>query len=371
LVVAQLNDEFIKGLKELDISPFVNMANPLDLGYVATEEFRRVGLLADRCDVADIILLNIGDPVPEIAEVAKVLQENIRASIVVSYLGGGEEEKKGRLKMVENGIPVFRSPERAVRGLGAMVGYTEFSKRAPNLPGKKFLPRREKGNGLDRRSEFILEPDAIKVLNQYGINYVAHRMASSRDEAKQIAEELGYPVVLKIVSKDVLHKSDVGGVITGLRNADEVKHGFDEVMARVRSRIPEAIITGILVCKEAPKGLDVIVGVANDPVIGPAIMFGLGGIFTEVMQDISFRIPPLERQDAEAMIREIRGYPLLSGVRGQRGYDISALTEMLLSVSQLVSARPQIAELDINPVRLFEKGLMVLDVRLIEASPNK
>jgi acyl-CoA synthetase (NDP forming) len=344
------------------------MANPLDLGYVAAEEFRRVGLLADKCDVADIILLNIGDPVPEITEVARVLQTDTKASVVVSYLGGGDEEKRGRLRMLEEGIPVFRSPERAVKGLGAVVRYAGFKKKVLHLPMKRFLSPTGKMNG-DSRTEYILEPDAIKVLNQYGINYVRHGMASSCDEALKIAEEIGYPVVMKIVSEDILHKSDVGGVISGLRDAGEARRGFDEIMAKVRGSAPKATIRGVLVCKEAPRGLDVIVGVTNDPVMGPAIMFGLGGIFTEVMQDVSFRLPPLERQDADEMIREIRGYSLLEGIRGQQGYDIPALTEMLLSVSNLVANRPQLAELDINPVRVFEKGLMVLDVRLVEASP--
>ncbi len=131
-------------------------------------------------------------------------------------------------------------------------------------------------------------------------------------------------------------------------------------------RHPKAKIEGVLVCREAPKGLDVIIGASDDPVIGPVIMFGLGGIFAEVIKDISFRVVPLKRWDAEEMIREIRGYPVLTGIRGQQGYDIPALIELLLSVSKLVSNRAEIVELDLNPVRLLGEGLMVLDIRLVE-----
>jgi len=152
----------------------------------------------------------------------------------------------------------------------------------------------------------------------------------------------------------------------GLNNGKEVSRGFNAMKSHLAKALPEASIEGILVCKQAPKGLDVIVGGLEDPVFGSAIMFGLGGIFTEVMQDVSFRLVPLSREDAQGMITEIRGYPLLSGARGQARYDLDQLTELLLSVSRMIADHPDIRELDLNPVRLFDKGLMALDVRAMQ-----
>ena len=152
----------------------------------------------------------------------------------------------------------------------------------------------------------------------------------------------------------------------GLNNGKEVARGFNEMKDHLAKVLPEAPIEGILVCKQAPKGLDVIVGALEDPVFGSAIMFGLGGIFTEVMQDVSFRLVPLNREDAQGMIAEIRGYPLLSGARGQVRCDLDQLTELLLSVSRMIADQRSIRELDLNPIRLFDKGLMALDVRVMK-----
>ena len=151
-----------------------------------------------------------------------------------------------------------------------------------------------------------------------------------------------------------------------LNNGKEVSRGFNEMKDHLAKCLPEASIEGILVCKQAPKGFDVIVGGLEDLVFGSAIMFGLGGIFTEVMQDVSFRLVPLSREDAQGMITEIRGYPLLSGARGQTRFDIDRLAELLLSVSRLIADHPDIRELDLNPIRLFDKGLMALDVRVMK-----
>ncbi|MEW6667218.1 MAG: acetate--CoA ligase family protein [Thermodesulfobacteriota bacterium] len=209
------------------------------------------------------------------------------------------------------------------------------------------------------------EPHAVRILGDYGIPYPSNRFAKTREEAIQGAEELGYPVALKIVSPQVIHKSDAGGVTVGLRNADEVGLGFVNMVGRVKKAIPEGQIRGVLVCREAHPGLEIIVGALADPVFGPTLMFGLGGIFTEVMRDVSFRVAPVKRVDVEEMIEEIKGYPVLAGLRGQRPRDLKALANLILAVSRLVSERPEIKELDLNPVRLYERGLMVLDARIM------
>jgi len=181
----------------------------------------------------------------------------------------------------------------------------------------------------------------------------------------EIAVRLGYPVVLKIVSPDAIHKSDVGGVAVGIEDGPGVTDAYNRIVATVREHVPEADVQGVLVSKQAPAGLEVIVGALDDAMFGPTVMFGLGGVLTEVLKDVTFRVAPLERRDAQEMIREIRGWPLLEGVRGQPGYDVKALVELLLAVSRMVVEQPEIKELDLNPVRLFEQSLMALDVRIL------
>jgi acyl-CoA synthetase (NDP forming) len=182
---------------------------------------------------------------------------------------------------------------------------------------------------------------------------------------------VGYPVVLKVVSPEVIHKSDVGGVVTGIADAAGLEHAYKEILDSVQEHLPEAQVRGMLVCRQAPEGLEVIVGALRDLMFGPSLMFGLGGIFAEALKDVTFRIIPLQRVDAEEMITEIRGYPLLAGARGQEGYDVEALVELLLAVSRLVSERPEIEELDLNPIRLYKQGLEALDVRMMLANPEE
>jgi acyl-CoA synthetase (NDP forming) len=212
---------------------------------------------------------------------------------------------------------------------------------------------------------FVLEPDAVSHLKMYNIPYPEHEVAQSAEEAGAIAERLGCPVVLKVVSPDIPHKSDAGGVISGLKNPDQVKSGYNLILKRVKSVAPNAEIKGVMVCTQAPEGVEAILGAIDDSVFGPTIMFGLGGIFAEVLKDVTFRIAPLERIDAEEMIKEIKGYPILMGVRGQSALDINQLIELIMSVSRMVIEQPAIKELDLNPVRLYEHGLMALDVRMV------
>ncbi len=212
---------------------------------------------------------------------------------------------------------------------------------------------------------FVLEPKAVEILEQYDIRYPGHGVARDAEQAVQIAERLGYPVVLKIVSPDVVHKSDMGGVAVNLTDAEAVRQGLAQMQNNIHAAAPDARIEGVLVCRQAPDGLEVIVGALDDSTFGSTIMFGLGGIFAEILQDVSFRIAPLERRDAEEMIRETRGYPLLAGARGQAALDVEALVGLLMGVSRLVTERDDITELDLNPVRLYEQGLLVLDARIL------
>lgn len=213
---------------------------------------------------------------------------------------------------------------------------------------------------------FVIEPHGIGYLEDYGISYPDHGLARNADQAVTIADRLGYPVVLKIVSPNVPHKSDAGGVLTGVLNSEEVRQGYERILVSVAANTPGAAIEGMLICRQAAEGLEVIVGGFDDEVFGPVVMFGLGGIYTEVFKDVSFGIAPLEEPDAKEMLRQVKGYSLLQGVRGQEAKDINRLSELLIKMSQLMIDRKNIKQLDLNPVRVYENGLIVLDVRIFE-----
>lgn len=218
----------------------------------------------------------------------------------------------------------------------------------------------------DSIKKLVLETEAVKLISKYGIPYPNHKLALSADEAKNLADSMTYPVVLKIVSPDISHKSDAGGIVLNLNSSREVEQGYNDLIDSVSINSPTADITGVLVCEQADDGLELIVGALHDAVFGPTIMFGLGGIFTEVFEDVSFRVAPLKKIDAEEMVQEIKGAKILKGIRGQAPKDTDALIELLMSVSRLVTEEKSIKELDLNPVRLYEKGLLALDARIIQ-----
>ena len=209
----------------------------------------------------------------------------------------------------------------------------------------------------------LLEPEAYELLKSYGLPVPPFRLTTSPEAAEAAAQEIGYPVVAKIVSKDILHKSEAGGVILNLRNGEEVRRACRQITERARDL--KAEVRGILIAKMSPPGTEVIVGLTQDPQFGPAVMFGLGGIFVEVYRDVAFRLVPMTSKDAKAMIREVKGFPVLQGVRGRRPADLEALSDLLLKVSRIAEENPEIAEMDLNPVVLYETGLQVVDARVL------
>jgi acyl-CoA synthetase (NDP forming) len=211
----------------------------------------------------------------------------------------------------------------------------------------------------------LTEIESKKLLKEAGIGVVDTRMATSKKEAIAISKKLGLPVALKIVSSDITHKSDIGGVKLGLKTLKQVSMGYDEILTVCRKKAPRATIDGISVQKMAPPGVEVIIGMAKDVQFGPVLMFGLGGIFVEILKDVSFRIVPLERKDAQEMIREIKGYPLLKGYRGQGPVDVANLEELLLKVSKLAENHMEIREIDINPIFAYKGGAIAVDARVV------
>ena len=211
----------------------------------------------------------------------------------------------------------------------------------------------------------LTEIEAKQILNEVGIPCTDTRLAADKAQAVTLSEAIGYPVVLKISSVDITHKSDAGGVKINLKDRSEVENAFDEIMASCRAAYPEADIEGVAVQGMAEVGIEIIMGMIKDPSFGPVVMFGLGGVLVEVLKDVAFRIVPIEKIDAEEMIREIQGKKLLEGYRGQDPADIPCLQDMLVKLSEFVDRTPGIEEIDMNPVFAYKAGAAVVDARII------
>jgi acyl-CoA synthetase (NDP forming) len=211
----------------------------------------------------------------------------------------------------------------------------------------------------------LTEFESKKILKQIGIPVVGGRLARTQKEAVSISQKVGFPVVLKITSPDIIHKTDSGGVKLDLKNVLEVRKAFDEIMKSVKKKHPASVIHGVSVQKMARPGTEIIIGTSKDPQFGPVIMFGLGGIFVEVLKDVSFRVIPVTRKDAQEMIAEIKGYPLLEGYRGYEPANIPALVEIILKISDLINENPEIRELELNPIFAYKNGAMAADARII------
>ena len=211
----------------------------------------------------------------------------------------------------------------------------------------------------------LAEIEAKELIKQAGIDVVDTRLATSKEEAISISQESGFPVVLKIASADVVHKSDAGGVKLDMKTAKQVGKAYDDIMKAIKKEYPQAKIQGISVQKMARPGVEVIIGMSKDAQFGPVLMFGLGGILVEILKDVSFRIVPLVKRDAREMIREIKGYPLLEGYRGSEPVDVENLEGLLLKVSDFVEKNPDIKELDLNPIFAYKDGAVAVDARVV------
>lgn len=213
--------------------------------------------------------------------------------------------------------------------------------------------------------KFLLEPEAKSICAKYGIPVTKSIVAHTSDEAVDSAEKMGYPVVLKIVSPDVIHRSDVGGVKVGIQNPEDVGRSYVEILESVKKKVVGAKIAGVLVQDMVPPTTEVIVGAIKDPQFGPAVMFGLGGVFVELLKDVTFRIAPVTLAEALEMITEVKAYPLLMGYRNTPPVDVDAIAGIIVSTSTAIMENPQIKELDLNPVMVNEKGAKVVDARII------
>ena len=211
----------------------------------------------------------------------------------------------------------------------------------------------------------LTEVESKVLAQEAGIPVVETRLARNKNQAVSIAQSLGLPVVVKVVSPDVVHKSDVGGVKTGLNSLRQVKEAYDSIVSSTRSAVPGGSILGVSVQRMAPPGVEAIIGAFRNPEFGHVVMFGLGGVMVEVLKDVSLHLVPLTRRDARQMIREIKGFPLLDGYRGHPKCDLEALEEALLDLSGFLEKHPEVTELDLNPVFCYPQGILAVDARVV------
>ena len=273
-------------------------------------------------------------------------------------------------RLHEAGLPVYSSIEQAVRVLAALGErgiYLAASARHANEPAAtpndevQALFARAQAEGRD-----LFEFEAKHLLRAHGVSMPEERVVREADELAQVAASFGdQPLVMKVVSKDILHKSDAGGVKLNVRGEEALRKAYAKIIESCQAYNPDADIHGVLVTPMARKGTEVIVGVMRDPIFGPVLMFGLGGIFVEVLEDVAFRAIPLSRHDARSMVEQIKARKILKGVRGEAAVDKEALVDLLLKISSIVEAYPQLMELDLNPVIAYEDGYAVVDARII------
>ena len=275
-----------------------------------------------------------------------------------------------------NGYPVYKFPENAAKSFASLYKFSKWVNR-DRLPEFKFKQDKEQAAALiagclaaDRTR--LGELDGLKLLKAYGFNVLPTELAKDAKAAAEIAAGMGFPVVMKIVSPQILHKSDAGGVVVGVKTEEEAKTAFRKIIDNAKKYDPKATLEGVLVQRMAPSGEEVILGMNRTP-LGPLIMFGLGGIFVELFKDVIFGLAPLCRNDAVRMIRAIKGYKLFTGFRGRPKADVEEVEKLLIRLSSLVVNHPEIAELDINPLLVHPegKGATVADCRMILKANGK
>lgn len=234
-------------------------------------------------------------------------------------------------------------------------------------------PSHEEGKGINAiinraRSDgrkILMEHESKEILKAYKIPTTREGLAADVDSAVKLATEIGFPVALKVCSPEIIHKSDVGGVIIGLKTPNEVEEAYKRIVKNVGAKRPEAKVLGVLVQEVAPKGYEVVVGAVRDAQFGPVVMFGLGGVFVEVLKDVSFRLVPLSKREALEMMRETKSFKVLEGVRGEKPAALYALAEAITRVGKVIVALPDIMEIDINPLIVHDRGLVAVDARIV------
>ena len=373
--LASLSSDLQNRLRQ-SLPPASATGNPVDvLGDARADRYRFAlnEVLADGSVNAAIVLLT-PQAMTESLEIARSIVEAKTAvadkPILAVFMGGRAVEDASRL-LVENGVPCFDFPEKAIQTISALYTYKRFLSKSATEPAIFDDVDKDSVKGIIASARedgrvVLLSTEAADVVGAYGMPAPANRLVDNAEEAVKAAEELGYPIVLRIVSPDILHKTDIGGVALNLNSPEEIRQAFDRIITSVSMLMPKARIYGVMVYHMVPKGMEMIIGMSQDVQFGPLIMFGLGGIYVNFLKDVSFRLAPMSEPEARGMMEETKAYTLLKGIRGEEASDIEALKDMLLRVSQLVMDFPEIVEMDINPVIVYGegKGCYALDVKI-------
>lgn len=374
LVLAALAPETEARLKEV-LPAAANIHNPVDvLGDARADRYgAALEVVLKDPGVDGVMVIVTPQTSTEVEGTAEALvgaSKGVDKPVLGCWMGA-KEASRGTRVLSANRVPNYPFPERAVSALGAMYRYHTWKQQPPvtveafdadkEAVAELFAKVREDGRNT------IGDTEAQAILKAYGITTPQSAVGATPDEAAKLAAEIGFPVVMKIASPDILHKSDVGGIIVGVQDEAEAREAFGTLVERAKAHVPDATIWGAQVQEMVTGAREIIIGLNRDPQFGPVIMFGLGGIYVEVLRDVAFRVAPMSRQQARQMVESIRSYKLLTGVRGQAPADLDATVDTILRVAQLVVDFPEIAELDINPLLVREqgKGAVAVDMRLI------
>jgi len=373
--LTSLKIETIENLKKF-LPQAANFYNPVDiLGDALADRYSKAleEVLRDS-NVDAVVVLLTPQAMTQCLKTARaitgVIEKSSRSIPILTSFMGGSEVKEAVNFLAKKNIPNFDIPEEAIKTLKVMMDYTEWKSRR-DFPVEQFEVdnRRVKEIFNQCKAEGRLELgeiEAREILKAYNIRIPEAELACDIGKAKEVAARIGYPLVLKIVSPNILHKTDVGGVKIGIENEKELEESYDQILINVKKYMPDANIRGIMVQKFIKEKKETIIGISEDPQFGPMVMFGLGGIYVEALKDVSFRIVPISREVAREMVEEIKSYKLLKGVRGEDPADVDSIIDIILKVSQLVIDFPEIMEMDINPlfVKKQGEGSIAGDVRI-------
>lgn len=374
LKMATLDEDTTEALRKI-LPSAGSVANPVDvLGDAGGELYGKAAELLLKSDSVDgLIVILTPQTMTEVEKTAQVIVDVCRkySKPVFACFMGADIVEKGIKILRENRIPQYEVPERAARAMREMVNFSRYKSRPVRVVQRfavnKIPVTRIINRSIDMGVFEIGETDAKEIMRAYNFNVPSGMLAATVEDAVRFANQAGYPVVMKISSPDILHKSDVGGVKVGLKSPSEVEDAFELMMMRVKRRMPEAEIRGVLIEKMISGGREVILGMKKDRQFGPVLMYGLGGIFVEVLKDVSFALAPVTTEECFKMISRTRSYKLLTGARGEKPVDIPSIVTNLQRLSQLVIDFPEIEEVDINPLKVGQKGeeAFVVDARII------
>jgi acetate---CoA ligase (ADP-forming) len=350
-----------------------SVRNPVDMIATATADSYRLALdvVMDDPNVDAAIAAFVPPLGVRQQDVAGAIVESARkhpATPVLAVLMGREGLPRGRAELQAAGIPAYIFPESAARALAALHRYARWLERPVQAPVVYPVDGAEAGRLVEGASEegreWLMEDEAYAILEAYGIPVAEHRVVRTEEEAVAAAQDLGFPVVLKVVSPQIVHKTEVDGVKLDLRDDRQVGDAFREILSGVEANAPDAEVRGVLVAPFRGDGQELILGMSTDPAFGPVLMVGLGGIHVEAFADVAFRIPPVTEQEAEEMLRSLRTFPILEGTRGQKGIELEAVVEAIQRLGQLVSEHPRIEEIDVNPFLATAEGAVAIDARI-------